>query len=293
VPADYKALKKGQDVIPGFMWSNAMILKILQNEQYAGMYVAGKHERKMIGSSYQSSADESEWIRIPNRHPAIICGEDFERVQQKFAKRKHGKDKERRKRDYLLLGKIFCGCCKRAMNYGASVNPAFRCVYTRADRSAECHKMKFSVRDVDEAVICTIKKQTEIILNSGDISGLRNMSTGEQQITECESQIRQWVIQRQNHYERFVMKKIDRDEYLALKNDCANKIDSLNIRLALLEKSETEKNESLKMTALAKDVLGVSASSKEVIDTLIEKVFVFPDNRLEIQWKFTDFTRTV
>ena len=291
VPADYKAMKNGRDIIPGFMWSNAMILNILYNEQYIGTYIAGKHERKMIGSSFQSSVDESEWIKIPNNHPAIIDKDIFERVQQKYTKRKHIKD--RQKRDYLLQGRIICGCCKRSIHYGASKNPAYYCNHTLADKNAECHKMRLSVRDIDETVMCIIKKQAAVVLNSADISELRNLSAGEQHIAECKDQILQYLGHHQNIYERFVKKEIDRDTYQSLKNEYAQEIERLNNRLALLKKAENQKADNKKTAAYAKEVLSESASSKEVVETLIEKIYVFPDNRIEIQWKFTNFAENV
>ncbi len=35
--------------------------------------------------------------------------------------------------------------------------------------------------------------------------------------------------------------------------------------------------------------MALTANHKDIVDALIEKVFVFPGNHIEIQWKFTNF----
>ena len=63
------------------------ILKILRDEQYVGTYVAGKTEIIDVGSKKAVPKDESEWVKIPNHHPAIVSQEVFDIVQTRFRKR--------------------------------------------------------------------------------------------------------------------------------------------------------------------------------------------------------------
>jgi len=80
-PKEYSLMKQGKEVVPKFMWPTRSIYKILTNEQYTGSYVAGKHETIRVGSRDRIVNDKSEWIIIPDRHPAIVSKDDFERVQ--------------------------------------------------------------------------------------------------------------------------------------------------------------------------------------------------------------------
>ena len=80
-PKEYSLMKQGKEVVPKFMWPTRSIYKILTNEQYTGSYVAGKHETIRVGSRDRIVNDKSEWIIIPDRHPALVSKDDFARVQ--------------------------------------------------------------------------------------------------------------------------------------------------------------------------------------------------------------------
>ncbi len=87
-PGAYKA-QQGKDVLHTFqradIWTNGTISYILKDERYAGTYIAGRQETAEPGSRRQILKDESEWIKIPNHHPAIVNRELFEQVQIRFS----------------------------------------------------------------------------------------------------------------------------------------------------------------------------------------------------------------
>ena len=81
-PREYAHLNKGKDITPKYIWATRQIWRILNNEQYAGTYIAGKGEVAGVGSKACIEKDRSEWIIIPNSHPPIVSKEDFVRVQE-------------------------------------------------------------------------------------------------------------------------------------------------------------------------------------------------------------------
>ncbi|MCL2517319.1 MAG: recombinase family protein [Oscillospiraceae bacterium] len=289
VPSGYKSESRGKSVESDCLWSSMMILRIIRNEQYIGTYIAGRHVREVVGLNRPTAVDESEWIKIPNHHPAIISKEDFDKVHVKYMRKKH--TKPRQTRDYLLLGKIFCGCCHRALTYSTSKKPVFRCLHTYADPNAECHKMKTSVRELDSMVMSIIRKQAEVILNSEGMADCRNLSAVEQGIAECENQIRQHMERHQNYYEHFILHEIEKSTYQSLKDECTGQIGKLNTQLALLKQAECEKQNNQKKAMIAKEALSITEAEmfKEVVDSLVEKIIVFPGNQIEIKWKVSDF----
>jgi len=289
VPSEYKSESRGKSVESDCLWSSMMILRIIRNEQYIGTYIAGRHIREVVGLNKQTAVDESEWTKIPNHHPAIISKEDFDKVHVKYMRKKH--TKPRQTRDYLLLGKIFCGCCHRALTYSTSKKPVFRCLHTYAAPNAECHKMKIGVRELDSMVMSIIRKQAEVILNSEGMADCRNLSSSEKSIAECENQIRQHMERHQNYYEQFILHEIDKGIYQSLKDECTGQIGKLNAQLALLKQAECEKQNNQKKVMIAKEALSITEAAmfKEVVDSLVEKIIVFPGNQIEIKWKVSDF----
>ena len=226
---EYRRISKGEVITPTNYWKQQAVKDILQDKQYIGFYVAGKTYGDTDSRKFHRP--KSEWIIIPDKHPAIISKDIFTEVQKIRSQSR----KNMKRRDYLLSGKVVCGCCGYAMTYGESTNPpAYRCGNTHADPAAECHKMKVCAPELDEAVMAIIKKQAEVVLESGDISKLRKKNEVERRTSECEKQIRLCIEQRQNHYEQFIHGEIDRDTHLKLKVECTAQFDRLNNQLAIL-----------------------------------------------------------
>jgi DNA invertase Pin-like site-specific DNA recombinase len=81
-PREYEHLNKGEDITPDFNWPTRSVWRILTNEQYTGVYVAGKRETARVGSRAQILKDRSEWIIFQDSHPPIVSKVEFERVQE-------------------------------------------------------------------------------------------------------------------------------------------------------------------------------------------------------------------
>jgi hypothetical protein len=52
---------------------------------------------------------------------------------------------------------------------------------------------------------------------------------------------------------------------------------------------ERSKLSNKKIAALANDVLGDTATPKDIVNALVDKVLVFPNDHIEIRWKFANF----
>lgn len=68
------------------------IRKILSNERYTGMYILGD-------------------IRIDGGMPQIVAREEWDRVQDIMERNKKSPNHKWSRADFLLTGKVFCGCC--------------------------------------------------------------------------------------------------------------------------------------------------------------------------------------
>ncbi len=109
------------------IWERSTLLRILNDERYTGTYIMGKREIKEVGSNRKRLKDESEWIKIPDHHPAIVSQEEYETAQIHLRKRQCSK---KTIVAYTLRGKVYCGCCGHAMVRMPAKHPAFRCQYT-------------------------------------------------------------------------------------------------------------------------------------------------------------------
>lgn len=57
--------------------------------------------------------DRDKWYIIPDHHPAIVEKSVFEKVQTSQLR---FSQPNKKKRDYPLKGKAFCGCCGHALS---------------------------------------------------------------------------------------------------------------------------------------------------------------------------------
>ena len=292
-PLEHKAIKNGEAIVPKCLWSTAIILRILRSEQYVGTYIAGKYLRETVASSKQTAIDESEWIKIPNHHDAIIGKDEFDKAQELYARRRNSNP--RKSREYLLSGIVYCGCCGRGLQYGGARNPVFSCSYTTADPNASCYKMKIKTATLDSMILSVVKKQAEAVINVNCISELQKSNLSQMQIAEHESRISHLTGQRQHIYEQLVLGQINRETYIASRDEYAREIEKLKSQIDVRKQLERVKLEKQKLAGLAEDALSMTEmdSQRGIIESLIEKILVSPNNHIEIVWRFEDFGKEV
>ena len=83
-PAEYKAAHgfNGHDISRCHgIWQESTVARILMDERYTGTYIIGKREVTEVGGHKVKLKDESQWVKIPDHHPAIISKELYDRVQ--------------------------------------------------------------------------------------------------------------------------------------------------------------------------------------------------------------------
>jgi hypothetical protein len=148
--------------------------------------------------------------------------------------------------------------------------------------------MKVAVTDVEGAVLAVVRKQAEVVLGMPGLGGLAPMDGGLER-ADIERRIEEAGERRHGHYERYILKEIGRDEFVRLKNSCSDEIDRLEKRLAALKAESRSMAADENTRSIAERVVGETVPHKELVGALIEKVLVFPGNRIEIVWKIADF----
>lgn len=130
----------------GNEWRFQSFDKLLQNEQYIGVY---------------KYAD----VRIENGIPPIIEREQFEEVQKLLANKKRPRGRKRNDADYILTGKCFCGMCGAPMTgvSGTSRNGTKHFYYVCNNRHYEhtCNKKNIPKDDLEYSVAAEIQEDLQ------------------------------------------------------------------------------------------------------------------------------------
>ena len=267
------------------VWCTSTVLRILEDERYTGMYVINKRHSVEIGSTHVRLNDESEWIKIPDHHEPIINRELFELAKSKIHKFKLP---NKQQRDYLLRGKVFCGCCDHAMN--VSNGRHFKCRFSEKISEMACHGLSIPIKELEAVVFGTISAQTSSVHGNRDLGAAELSAAQQAENTKrlCDLQERKREL-----YEQFVLGEIGGDEYKARKSEMDVMIaDVKNIIAAAAEQAKSareEYEESLRQKKIADELNVADCLNKSLVDLLIKRVYVFPDNRIEIEYLSRSF----
>lgn len=292
-PSEYRTAHgiKGVDSSRcGGIWDYTTISIILSDERYTGTYIIGKGERIEIGSRKQRMKDESEWIKIPNHHPAIVSRELFDLVQ---SKRCHVHYSQKKVHMYPLRCKMFCGCCRHALARLRCKSHFYYCKRSKVNVNAPCHDLKIAEKELEAALFDILSKQAMIILNVDSLSSVDLLEVQLAELAECNKRVECCHEKKRELYEQLLLKKIDLPEYKAKKAVIDAELD----RLQKIQSVTTERTEQMKMNEksrkarrnLAKEITESAGLTSELVNALIERVYLYPDNQMEIIWKIKDF----
>ena len=265
------------------------MLRILTDERYIGTYIMGKRTLKEVGGKCSRLKDESEWFKIPNHHPAIIEKAVYEQVQARLLHFKCDKHNH----EYVLRGKIICGCCQHAMNRAPRKEAVFVCRYTKVDALAPCHGMEIKEQELETLLFDIISKQAQLILNTDSLNDVSEMELRSEQQAEYKKLISRCQDNKRSLYEQYVMQEIDASQYAAQKVGLDAELNQLNCAYITISaqaaKQRADCDEKNKAREIAGDIAKESGLTQALMDLLIDKVYVYPENRVEISWKVTDF----
>lgn len=292
-PAQYKAQqgkKYKYNVADCKYWDKAQICRMLHDEQYLGTFVMCKQTVQEVGSKKNVKRDESEWIKIPNHHQAIISQELFDKVQNTMRTCRHY---VRNTYTYPLKGKVICGCCKHLLHREMTKHIKYVCWYTRHDKTEPCYKQTIYEEDLHKVLFDIISKQAEILLNIDSVADLDKIKLQTAQTIEIKKRIEQCQKAMQNLYEQLLTKEITLDEYKSLKENHDADIRKFQKQYESsyqsVEQAKIDSQAKSQLIQIARDVKKENTLTQALSDTLIDKVLVYPDNRIEVVWKIQDF----
>ena len=294
-PAAWKKYRCKTAEIEAFrcVWQKSVILSILQDEQYLGIYTALRTKTKEIGNPNRARTAKEDWVRIPEHHPAIIPQELFETVQEHLRTkgeplrgRKLGTSQRYPASDSPLKGKVICGVCGHSMRLSSTKNTAFHCWFTHSAPDISCHKLRIQSRELEDVVRETVVRQANIVLSQAH-DDMRNYRSKRQ--LESERVLQELQDEKQRLYERMVLGDIHPEEYKGQKKALDVALDRQRDVHEVICEQEEKNAPSAAAIKAAREALRSDELGRELADLLIDRVLVYPDNRIEIQWKVSSF----
>lgn len=280
-------------------WNKGGIYTLLKNRVYCGDMVQGKNHTQ---SYVQKTVPKSEWVVIENTHESIVSRELFDKVQGLWVDNPKSNRKPLSQSDNIFLRKIFCGHCgfslKRRNNGKKTVSYHLNCTTRQTHGKNDCVPVGINEIELKEVLLELLNKQAEVF-GVGDIikTNSKIQQSSEQTAYKAELQRLQAEIIKNNHflkslYESLMTNDITQEEYRELKAGYEAKISDLtakekDLRNKLVECIAKE-TATTNATAHLGGVQQLSDLTAESLDRLVDKILVFEDKHIEMQFKFTD-----
>lgn len=131
-------------------------------------------------------------------------------------------------------------------------------------------------------------------MNIDNLDSIENIEPQFEQQSSYTKLIDQCQDKKQRLYERFVLQEMGAEQYKVQKSEVDAELARLNRAYSALAAQTAQKQSDNMANAKAREIaVGASRESgltQALVDLLIDRVYVYPENHLEIVWKVTDFT---
>ncbi len=282
------------------IWNSTSIKKILSNQIYVGDMVQGTRETMSYKNHKIVEKPIEEWFIVQDTHEAIISREDFKKVQNLLKNNK--KQNKNPFKTYILSGLVKCGDCGKTLQVclqskkSLNENYYFRCPTYVMSGGKICTKHSIRNDKLEELVFEIVKKYIDI---SDDLKHFTKNTMIEK--FEIGKGIEKQQIKLMNElnslkdslnvlYFKFKAGEIMVEDYLLQKDCFFKKISSLENELVsncdqINKNIEFENNKFISVFAKYK---GFTSLTKEMANELINKILVYENNHIEINFNFQD-----
>lgn len=283
-------------------WRSWSIQQILKNEAYIGNLVQGKYKNLLEDGTRSKLRPEEDWIRVENRHEAIIDKKMFDSVQKQLREKYNNsfgkyltpiyESKEDSFSDLL-----FCGICGNKLYRHYSVSCGKR-YYRYTCRNLETFRSNKHVVISELLLKKLLDKEIEKLITK-NISldwTKKTLKLKYEKLREKKNKLIEVMEGRRKNleydmlkaYESYCQGQITMTDFEKIKEDKENQEKTIKREIQTLESQQINlKNQYLKGIEFTKSLYMIDKDNIEYYKRLIEKVIVYEDKRLDIHFTFS------
>ena len=297
--------KSKKDGKLSYAWDMTVLQRILEDQTYCGDTVQNRGKLISYKVHKHIKNPREEWIIVKDTHEAIIDRDTWEKVQEAI----NCRDTRVCKTGYLtyFAGHIKCADCGRAMcknpsgYYKGKPRPYYYYVCsTYKQRSIDlCTSHNIRNTILEESVLEAIKLQVNLIVDFektlNDIKQISNIDyrieTMNDRIKRLNQKLEKQKQLRKMTYEDWKLGNISEDEYKEYSESYTNSINQIqeNIENIKEELSKFEKNDdNIVWINKFTKYKNITKLSKEVVDELIDDIYVHEGKEITIKFKYED-----
>lgn len=310
-PSEYKR-QLGGNYKSGFQknrkakWSAVAINRILKNKIYIGVLEQGKREKINYKLNKVVEKPETEWAVKENTHEAIISRADFENVAKllNLDTRKSPEEETL----FMLSGLMFCGECGRSMvrrcnRYKDKQSVYYICATYNKGKGCSRHSIAQSV--IEDILLDAIKRHIEHVARLDELlNTIRDREVNyddivanDQEILAKYKELDQCKKVEMSLHRDLAAGIISIKEYEQFKNNFAHKSAEIEETIRKLQQEiETVFKEGLfadEWIDTFTKTGNITSLDRSIVLSLVEKITVYEENRIEITFKYQDEYETL
>lgn len=285
------------------LWTHSTIFTMIRNEIYTGTLVQGKSHNVSYKNHKKKRVNESEWIRVPNTHDAIIDPLTWQKVQERL----QGRVRVDTITQTLspLAGKVKCAVCGKPMKRNVYYNKkrtiqyyglqcgtykigAMNCANTKSISGMQLEAFLIQQINTHIRQFCYTNKLTLLDKHQEKIDTLTGtINLYKEQIADKENKVTKM-------YEDYLDGTISAEQYKIISKKFTDTIAELNAKCENIQGQiahiESIKSEEADKKAIIDKYLYVDKLTREIVDDFIDTVYIGEyeagkDRKITIDWK--------
>ena len=280
-------------------WHAKTISNILTNRMYTGDLVQNRRNKVNYKVKKIVKNNSNNYIIVENTHEAIIDKETFEEVQKKLPKNVGRNEK---KENHLLDGLLYCGDCGHRIS-----------VQSRRKKDNKCYTMCNYYRTYMKDHLCTTHSNNYDILEEVVLDNLRKLclkyidkqkirnsvidcynnigkNDNKKEIVILSKEISQINDNLDNIYIDKLNKVINEDQFNRVRNKLELELERKtkyldNLKCAVIDNNNQTDNLK-KIEKYIKMFLSMENPSRELITSLIDRIDIYEDKKIDIKVNF-------
>lgn len=299
----------------GAIWHIQAVKIILTRQVYIGHMVQGTKRQSFYENRRQYKKPQEEWVIVENTHEPIIDRDTFEKVQEITRQRneeyfeKLGRFSYLETTENILKGLIYCADCKRPLVRYKNVSHNKKLWYTficqtHSNDITSCPKKNIREEVLISMLMQAIQTQIGLAADMDELVRRVNSSPKQKKRTAdlqgrldtAKKSLKRYNNLYDSLYQNYVDKLMTEQEYVTLKSRYKAEAEEAERLIETLTRQQAGESEHTPgnrfLTAFGK-FKGEDTLTKEMAQTLIERVYVDGNSNIEIVFRYRDEYRAL
>jgi len=290
-------------------WTQETLKEMLKNPVYLGHMVQGRRRSELYAGRPDRSLPPSEWTVVENTHEPIIDQATFDRVQElrRAGKEKYeaniGKYDHLGSEENIFRGLIFCADCgctmvryKSVTCEGKKLSYRYICYnYANLVERSGCSYKYLPDEDLKDTLGRLIAQEAALAVNAEALLKKKQskaVSATDLELSRARSEQESLSMLRDRLMRDLLSGILSKEDHDRMKQRYTQEAQALEERIAQLQNEQRREKElpTAKNPWLAafRKHTGKVKLSRDLVQALVERVTVYAQNRIEVQFKYRD-----